>query len=162
MLGSLIGRIPLKLFVAGGLSLAIIIGGAFAYRHYTGVLSDRVRLRAEVVELTNVTQEQEEAIEHLQFDIQLKDRAIIRLNDRQNQLREQEELLRSRLSDLLRGIDATPGGQPESLRNSQNAINTEMSMRLRCVELSTGAPLTEAERNGEVSNTVCPELIERN
>ena len=29
----------------------------------------------------------------------------------------------------------------------------------RCNEIVTGSPLTEQERSGQVTNTICPELV---
>lgn len=41
----------------------------------------------------------------------------------------------------------------------ENIINNATAMRLRCLEVATGASLTEDEKNGKTKNTVCPAII---
>ena len=85
----------------------------------------------------------------------------------QKKLAEQIKVANTNVDSLEKRFTETKSGKERDIRTSaiakpeliEKAINNGTKEALRCGEVLTGAPLTENEKAGKVTNSICPDII---
>jgi len=138
-----------KLAIVGGIVFAI--AGAFWY--VSGLQADLARSQENVRTLQGSVEEQVELIDQMQRDQQDIMAARDEMRELVNQQSEQLDELRSRFNESADGSERDFGkiamAKPSLL---ENIINKGSANAIRCMELASGAELTQEEIDNE--NTV--------
>jgi len=137
-----------------------IVGGALAtgYKVWTDMQEEIKLMAVKNQTLENAMALQDDTINQLQQDNQLKDRELQSTYEKLNEARKNADLLEDKLAKNDIGVLAQR--KPELV---QRIINNASGKALRCFEIMTGAELTESERNaenGEKFNSECPWLFD--
>lgn len=175
MIGWILGLIGLggrginwtRLITAGVLALAV--GGTIyaGYRTMDNIIEERDRmiaenavLKANEAALESAIDLQDATIEALQEDIERGNQIRESVEQDFSAAREQVEALQERLGQHELGYLASE--RPGLVENIINNATDEVG---RCLEIATGAPLTEEEINATLPseiNSECPELANPN
>jgi chromosome segregation ATPase len=149
-------NIQIKIII-GLFLIGVITSGFFYIKHLNSQLEIAELQRKQ---LTEIIQNQELAMNSLRDDINRMNRVQREYSDRMNDIERSASSLARRFRETANGqprnFQDTAAQRPESV---QQAINRGTREALRCNEIVTGSPLTEDERNGRVTNTICPELM---
>ena len=148
----------IKLILVSGMALGI--GSAFWY--VTGLQADLQRSQSNVNTLETAVEEQQAAIDNMRQE-QREIRA------RRNQINEMIEEQRNEIADLRSRFDTSSSGDERSLaalarekpQLVENIINSASDEAARCIEIASGAELTQEERNATKRseiNSECPSI----
>ena len=135
--------------------IGIIAGGAW---YVTGLRADLAVSEANNQKLQDGIIEQQHLIEQMQKDITV-------IQETNKQLAEQNEKQRQDVDALAKKFDKRDFGV-FAIDNSEKAeflINRGTKNALRCIELASGAPLNETEKNAKSpveANRECPGLVD--
>ena len=135
--------------------IGIIAGGAW---YVTGLRADLAVSEANNQKLQDGIIEQQHLIEQMQKDITV-------IQETNKQLAEQNQKQREDVDALAKKFDKRDFGV-FAIDNSEKAeflINRGTKNALRCIELASGAPLNETEKNAKSpveANRECPSLID--
>lgn len=155
-LGSNLSSIKIKIIAAVVLA-AIIISGYFFIQSLRSQL-ETAALRAHQMEET--IRMQQVAMDTLRNDIarinQIQTNLFDQLNNAQSTTRDLERRFSQDAAGRARNFATTANRNPA---RAEERVNLGTRDALRCNEIATGAPLTEEERNGTRTNSICPELI---
>ena len=141
----------LRIAIVGSLIVALL--GAFWY--VSGLRADLERSQQNVATLESAVEQQSEVIDRIRSEqeqiIESRDQiqSIVRdhresIDDLRSRFRERSDGSRREFGEL---AEARPGLM-------MNIINNASADAIRCVEIASGAPLTEEEQN-EGSNSQC-------
>jgi ABC-type transporter Mla subunit MlaD len=147
-----------KLIFAGA-AVLLLTSGYFYIKYLHSSLETA---RIERLRLTEVINNQQTVLNSLRDDID-------RINRINRDVSRRFNTIEQSTADFIRRFRENSGGNPRNLEETANrnpnvvqqAINRATRDALRCNEIVTGAALTEDERNGRTTNTICPELFER-
>ena len=135
--------------------IAIIAGGAW---YVTGLRADLAVSEANNQKLQDGIIEQQHLIEQMQKDITV-------IQETNKQLAEQNQKQREDVDALAKKFDKRDFGV-FAIDNSEKAealVNRGTKDVLRCLELASGAPLNETEKNAKSpveANRQCPSLVD--
>lgn len=151
-----LGSIQIKI-IAGIFVVGIISSGFFYIKYLNSQLEVAENQRRQ---LTEVIQNQELAMNNLRNDIARMNRVQREYSDRINDIERSTTSLARRFRENAAGqprnFQETASQRPQSV---QQAINRGTRDALRCNEIVTGSPLTEDEKTGRTTNSICPELL---
>lgn len=152
-----------KLWLVVGLITLLVTSIGSAFWHISGLRADLATSEANSKTLNDAVQEQKAAIDGIQANIV----ALRAATQRLNALADQQEQSTRRLEQKFNGSPkrSTPRdigrlavAKPEAI---QVAVNHGSRDAARCLEIATGAELTEEELSADLPskfNSICPEL----
>jgi len=140
------------------LSVLLIAGSGVGYWYYRDSQKIITTLTENNAELEISVQLNEQTIQSLEQDYGFAQQEIQALNQENQQIRRNNQMLVDRFSDSDIGVAAS--ARPELV---ERLINRGTVNAFRCLELLSGAELTEQERNannGTEFNRECPWLFD--
>jgi TolA-binding protein len=146
-------------FIYVGMILMVVAGGGAVYYKNTQatimeLTSYNATLTAQVDQIQAVNEKNLETINTLQADYQRSQESIAALQEDFNSIRRQNNELRDRLGK--HELDALAAAKPVLV---ERIVNNASAKAMRCFELESGAPLTDAEKeatNARSFNSECP------
>jgi TolA-binding protein len=149
---------PIGTIVKLVLYLAIVLviaGGAW---YVTGLRADLAVSEANNQKLEDGIREQQSLIEMMQKD-------IATIQETNKQLAEQNEKQRQDVDNLARKFDKRDFGvfAIDNTEKAEQLVNRGTKDVMRCLELASGAPLNEMEKNAKSpveANRQCPSLVD--
>lgn len=150
-----------KLMAIVGVALAVMLLGFWIYYK-----NSQKRLEQQAAELARKEVEvaQQKAInDQMTKDIQQATQLRGEVNRTMQRTQQSIDDMRTRMAPRTNPVT----GQSSSLGKAavektdtiERAVNRGTLDQLRCFELLTGSPLTEGERNGKITNSLCPDLL---
>ena len=143
----------LYLKIGGFLLLFGILTSGYFYIKYLNSELDAAHLAQ--TRLTETLANQEKVLNTLREDVQrmseIQTDMFSRINNAELTTRQLSRRLQNDFSQT-----SLRGRNPSDVEREANVLMRETN---RCNELVTGSPLTEQERNGQTTNSVCPELL---
>lgn len=144
-----------------GVGLAIMLLGFWIYYK-----SSQKRLEQQAAELARKEveiAEQKAVREQMEKDIKRATELRGEVNRTMQRTQQSIDDMRGRLAPRTNPVT----GQSTSLGKAavektdtiERAVNRGTLDQLRCFELLTGSPLSEGERNGKITNSLCPDLL---
>ena len=140
------------------LSVLLLSASSLGYWYYRDSQEIITTLTENNAELQISVQLNEQTIDNLQQDYGLAQQEIEALNQENQQIRRNNQMLVDRFSDSDLGVAAS--AKPELI---ERLINRGTVNAFRCLELLSGAELSEQERNannGTEFNRECPWLFD--
>lgn len=145
--------------VAALLIVLIVAGGLW---YVTGLRADLAVSEENSRNMTEAVQQQQEAIKQIQAEQQ-------KIKDINNELNTTIKLQNKDMENLKDRFNTTANGGKRDFGKTASsnpsavarAVNKGTVNALRCLELATGAPLTEAEKNAKLPSEInkeCPSL----
>jgi TolA-binding protein len=135
--------------------ISIIAGGVY---YITGLRADLAVSEANNAKLEDGIREQQSLIEMMQNDIK-------QIQETNKQLAEQNEKQRQDVDTLAKKFDKRDFGvfAIDNAEKAEMLVNRGTKDVLRCLELASGAPLNETEKNAKSpveANRQCPSLVD--
>jgi hypothetical protein len=135
--------------------ISIIAGGAW---YVTGLRAELAVSEANNAKLEDGIREQQSLIEMMQNDIK-------QIQETNKQLQEQNERQRQDVDALAKKFDKRDFGvfAIDNTEKAEMLVNRGTKDVLRCLELASGAPLNETEKNAKSpveANRQCPSLVD--
>ena len=135
--------------------ISIIAGGVY---YITGLRADLAVSEANNAKLEDGIREQQSLIEMMQNDIK-------QIQETNKQLQEQNEKQRQDVDALAKKFDKRDFGvfAIDNTEKAEMLVNRGTKDVLRCLELASGAPLNETEKNAKSpveANRQCPSLVD--
>ena len=153
--------IKAKLMLIVGVAMATMMLGFWLYYRNT-----QQRLQEAAAENSRQAiqiEEQKAVQEQMEKDIQQGNELRQEVNKAVQQTQRSIDDMRSKFTprtDSATGQTVTLGQKAvEKTDTVERAVNRGTYDQLRCFELLTGSPLTEEERNGTKTNSLCPDLL---
>ena len=140
------------------LSVLLMAGGGLGYWYYRDSQKIITTLNQNNARLETAVELNEQTIESLQQNYGLAQQEIEALNQENQQIRRNNQMLVDRFSDSDIGVAAST--KPELV---ERLINRGTANAFRCLELLSGAELSEQERNannGTEFNNECSWLFD--
>jgi nucleoside phosphorylase len=140
------------------LVIVLVIAGGLYY--VTNIKADLAISEANNQKLIDATKAQNELIEQMQKDITLIQETNKQLAEQNEKQKQDVATLSSKFSK--RDFGALAAEKPAVV---EKLINRGTTNAMRCLELSSGAPLNEKEKAAKTpteANRECPSLIDRN
>ena len=137
--------------------VGILAGGVW---YVTNLKADLATSEANNRQLVEATREQNMLIEQMKQDVASIQKANADLQAQNEKQRQDVETLNSKFSK--RDFGALAAEKPAVV---EKLVNRGSKNALRCMELASGAPLTDAEKAAKTpmeANRECPSLIDRN
>lgn len=150
-------------FVYVGMILMVVAGGGALYYKNTQatimeLTSYNATLTAQVDQVQQINERNIETINNLQADYQRSQENVAALQEDFNNIRRQNNELRDRLGK--HELDALAAAKPALV---ERIVNTASQKAMRCFELESGSPLTDAEKeakNARAFNSECPWIFD--
>jgi cell division septum initiation protein DivIVA len=143
--------------------VVIVAGGAW---YVTGLRADLVVARANAEKLQQGIEQQQALMSQMRADIAQIQSINAELNQEAARARDEVKNLTDRFSVNARGeardFGATAAAKPQVV---ERLVNRGTVNAMRCLEIASGAPLTEAERNAKTSSEInreCPSIANPN
>ena len=135
--------------------IGVIAGGAW---YVTGLRAELAVSEANNAKLEDGIREQQSLIEMMQNDIK-------QIQETNKQLQEQNEKQRQDVDALAKKFDKRDFGvfAIDNTEKAEALVNRGTKDVLRCLELASGAPLNETEKNAKSpveANRQCPSLVD--
>ena len=135
--------------------ISIIAGGVY---YITGLRADLAVSEANNAKLEDGIREQQSLIEMMQNDIK-------QIQETNKQLQEQNEKQRQDVDALAKKFDKRDFGvfAIDNTEKAEMLVNRGTKDVMRCLELASGAPLNETEKNAKSpveANRQCPSLVD--
>ena len=144
----------IRLFFIGIIISAVIGAGAYVMK----LQRDNAILKENAVKLESAVQEQRTLIENQKKDFQEILAANNKMNELVNVLKKDLEDLDKRFNKKNRDVGKLAIAKTESIERITNGAS---ALAIRCVEIASGAPLTEEEKNATKKseiNSECPSI----
>ena len=146
-------------FIYVGMILMVVAGGVGVYYKNTQatimeLTSYNATLTAQVDQIQAVNEKNIETINNLQANYQKSQEDMAALQEDFANIRRQNNELRDRLGK--HELDALAAAKPVLV---ERIVNNASAKAMRCFELESGAPLTDAEKeakNAQAFNSECP------
>jgi len=148
----------IRLFLIGIVATALAGGGFYVMK----LRSDNAILKANAIKMESAITEQKELIENQKKDFDEIINANKKMNELVNVLKKDLEDLDKRFNKKNRDVGKLAIARPESIERITNGAS---ALAMRCVEIASGSPLTEAEINATKKseiNTECPSIANPN
>lgn len=148
--------IPIKAIIA--LVIVIVLAGGIWY--VTGIRADLAVSEMNNQKLKDGIEAQQELMEQMRND-------IAQIQSINKDLQQQNEKQKADVANLAKKFDKRDIGvlaaeKPELV---ERLVNRGSTNALRCIEIASGSPLTDAEKNAKTpteANRECPNLINSN
>ena len=147
-----------RLFFIGILASAVIGAGIYVMK----LRSDNAILKANQVKLESAVAEQQELITSQKNDFKEILAANNKMNELVNVLKKDLEDLDKRFNKKNRDVGKLAIAKTESIERITNGAS---ALATRCIEIASGSPLTEKEKNATKKseiNTECPSIANPN
>ena len=148
----------IRLFFIGIIISAVIGAGAYVMK----LQRDNAILKENAVKLESAVQEQRTLIENQKKDFQEILAANNKMNELVNVLKKDLEDLDKRFNKKNRDVGKLAIAKTESVERITNGAS---ALAIRCVEIASGSPLTEEEKNATKKseiNSECPSIANPN
>ena len=148
----------IRLFFIGIIISAVIGAGAYVMK----LQRDNAILKENAVKLESAVQEQRTLIENQKKDFQEILAANNKMNELVNVLKKDLEDLDKRFNKKNRDVGKLAIAKTESIERITNGAS---ALAIRCVEIASGSPLTEEEKNATKKsqiNSECPSIANPN
>ncbi len=148
----------IRLFFIGIIISAVIGAGAYVLK----LQRDNAILKENAVKLESAVQEQRTLIENQKKDFQEILDANNKMNELVNVLKKDLDELDKRFNKKNRDVGKLAIAKTESVERITNGAS---ALAIRCVEIASGSPLTEEEKNATKKsqiNTECPSIANPN
>jgi type II secretory pathway pseudopilin PulG len=150
-----------KLMMIVGVAVATMMLGFWLY--YKNTQKRLQEAAAENARQAIQIQEQKAIQEQMEKDIKKGNELRQEVNKAMQQTQRSIDDMRAKFTprtDPATGQTVTLGQKAvEKTDTVERAVNRGTFDQLRCFELVTGSPLTEEERNGTKTNSLCPEML---
>ena len=148
----------IRIFMIGIMATAVIGGGVYVMK----LRSDNAILKANAIKMESAITEQQELITKQKEDFQ----EILAANKKMNQLvsvlKKDLEDLDKRFNKKNRDVGKLAIQRTESIERITNGAS---ALATRCIEIASGSPLTEKEKNATKKseiNSECPSIANPN
>ena len=144
----------IRLFFIGILASAIIGAGLYVMK----LQRDNAILKENAIKLESAVSEQKELIENQKKDFQDILDANNKMNELVNVLKKDLEDLDKRFNKKNRDVGKLAIAKTKSIERITNGAS---ALATRCIEIASGSPLTEAEKNATKKseiNSECPSI----
>ena len=144
----------IRLFFIGILASAIIGAGVYVMK----LQRDNAILKENAIKLESAVSEQKELIENQKKDFQDILDANNKMNELVNVLKKDLEDLDKRFNKKNRDVGKLAIAKTKSIERITNGAS---ALATRCIEIASGSPLTEAEKNATKKseiNSECPSI----
>ena len=148
----------IRLFFIGILASAVIGAGAYVFK----LRADNAILKANAVKMESAITEQKELIENQKKDFKEILVANTEMNKLMADLKKDLEDLDKRFNKKNRDVGKLAIAKTKSIERITNGAS---ALATRCIEIASGAELTEAEKNATKKseiNTECPSIANPN
>ena len=148
----------IRLFFIGIIISAVIGAGAYVMK----LQRDNAILKENAVKLESAIQDQKTLIENQQKDFQEILAANNKMNELVNVLKKDLDELDKRFNKKNRDVGKLAIAKTESIERITNGAS---ALAIRCVEIASGSPLTEEEKNATKKsqiNSECPSIANPN
>mgnify|MGYP001304886887 CR=1 FL=1 len=148
----------IRLFLIGILASAVVGAGVYVMK----LRSDNAILKANQVKLESAVQEQKTLIENQKKDFQAILGANKEMNELVNVLKKDLEDLDKRFNKKNRDFGKLAIQRTKAI---ERIMNKGSKNAARCIEIASGSPLTEEEKNATLKseiNTECPSIANPN
>lgn len=142
--------------------LVIVLVGAAGLWYVTGLRADLAVSEENAKKMATAVELQKQVIEQIKADQEQIQQLNVELTNTVKAQKQDMQALSDRFSTSADGSKRDIGelavAKPDSI---ERAINRGTVNALRCIEIASGAPLTEAEQNATKSNEInkeCPAL----
>lgn len=149
------------------LTIAIVVlVGAVGFWYVSGMRADLAMSMENNKKLQDAVAQQQAAIEQVKKDTAQIQAINKDLNDKVNNQNRDVDALRDRFNTSSKGEKRNFGKSAvENPAAMERAVNRGTANVLRCLEIASGAPLTEAEKNANKPNEInkeCPSIANPN
>ena len=148
----------IRLFFIGLIATAIAGGGFYVFK----LQKDNAILKANAIKMESAISEQKELIENQKKDFQEILNANKEMNALVSNLKKDLEELDKRFNKKNRDVGKLAIAKPEAIERITNGAS---ALATRCIEIASGSPLTEKEKNATKKseiNTECPSIANPN
>ena len=148
----------IRLFLIGIVATAIAGGGFYVVK----LQKDNAILKANAIKLESAVAEQQTLIENQKKDFEEILDANKKMNELVSVLKKDLEDLDKRFNKKNRDVGKLAIAKTKSIERITNGAS---ALATRCIEIASGAPLTEAEKNATKKseiNTECPSIANPN
>ena len=144
----------IRIFMIGIMATAVIGGGVYVMK----LRSDNAILKANAIKMESAITEQQELITKQKEDFQEILAANKKMNQLVNVLKKDLEDLDKRFNKKNRDVGKLAIQRTESIERITNGAS---ALATRCIEIASGSPLTEKEKNATKKseiNSECPSI----
>ena len=148
----------IRLFLIGIVATAIAGGGFYVVK----LQKDNAILKANAIKLESAVAEQQTLIENQKKDFEEILAANKKMNELVSVLKKDLEDLDKRFNKKNRDVGKLAIAKTKSIERITNGAS---ALATRCIEIASGSPLTEAEKNATKKseiNTECPSIANPN
>lgn len=145
----------IKIYILIGVVTIVLLTGRFLYNKHTGLVEDLANAKQANQELVEKVEKREEQIETMKKDVKRQQETIGDLIETEREQFNRIQMLEGKLTKNGRDIGVLVRKKPELM---EKIIDRGAKFRMRCLEIASGSPVTEDDRNA--NNTVCPQLID--
>ena len=148
----------IRLFLIGIVATAIAGGGFYVVK----LQKDNAILKANAIKMESAIADQKSLIENQKKDFKEILDANNKMNELVSVLKKDLEDLDKRFNKKNRDVGKLAIAKTESIERITNGAS---ALAIRCVEIASGSPLTEAEKNATKKsqiNTECPSIANPN
>ena len=148
----------IRLFFIGILASAVIGAGAYVFK----LRADNAILKANAVKMESAITEQKELIENQKRDFKEIMVANAEMNKLMGDLKKDLEDLDKRFNKKNRDVGKLAIAKTKSIERITNGAS---ALATRCIEIASGSPLTEKEKNATKKseiNSECPSIANPN
>ena len=148
----------IRLFLIGIVATAIAGGGFYVVK----LQKDNAILKANAIKLESAVAEQQTLIENQKKDFEEILDANKKMNELVSVLKKDLEDLDKRFNKKNRDVGKLAIAKTEAIERITNGAS---ALATRCIEIASGSPLTEAEKNATKKseiNTECPSIANPN
>ena len=148
----------IRLFLIGIVATAIAGGGFYVVK----LQKDNAILKANAIKLESAVAEQQELITQQKEDFKEILAANQKMNELVSVLKKDLEDLDKRFNKKNRDVGKLAIAKPEAIERITNGAS---ALATRCIEIASGSPLTEEEKNATKKseiNTECPSIANPN
>ena len=148
----------IRLFFIGILASAVIGAGAYVFK----LRADNAILKANAVKMESAITEQKELIENQKKDFKEIMVANAEMNKLMGDLKKDLEDLDKRFNKKNRDVGKLAIAKTKSIERITNGAS---ALATRCIEIASGSPLTEKEKNATKKseiNSECPSIANPN
>jgi chromosome segregation ATPase len=147
-----------KLFMVGILAIGLAGGAAYVYK----LKADNEVLKANAIKMESAIEDQKTLIENQKKDFAEIVQANQQMNELINTLKKDIDDLDKRFNKKDRDIGKLAVDKSKAI---ERIINKASDKAARCIEIASGSPLTEEEKNATKKseiNTECPSIANPN
>lgn len=149
------------------LLIAALLGGAaYGFMYISSLQANLAISELNNKQLEKSMQDQKDAVENMKKEIETISKMNAQLNETVKAQEKDKEALVDRFNKTVDGMKRDFGKvAAEKPKSLERAVNRGTVNALRCLEIASGAPLTDAEKNAKLPSEInkeCPSLANPN